>query len=155
MTGMLAVAVETGPMMLMAVVVEEALLLSARGLAEVAVLLHNPVTMLLLVTVMVARHLLKAVQAVGLSLLSHMGETAVVAQLLMAVPLVAVLSAVMLSVVVLVLALMMMRGVVALQASKAVLPLLLNKLQMPLHSVLMVQENQPLLLLPASRRQLP
>ncbi|KAA6428709.1 MAG: hypothetical protein FRX49_01584 [Trebouxia sp. A1-2] len=40
-------------------------------------------------------------------------------------------------------------------ASKAVLPLLLNKLQMPLHSVLMVQENQPLLLLPASRRQLP
>ncbi len=153
MTGMRAVVVETGPMLLMAVVIEGALLLVARGLVEVAVLLHNPVTMLLLVAVAVARHLLKGVQAVVLSLLPHMGQTAVVAQLLMAMLLVvALLAAIML---VVVLALMMIGGVAVLQASKALLPLLLNKLQMQLDSVGIVQEKQLLLTLPALRRQLP
>ena len=152
-TGMMAVVVEIGPMMMMAVVVQQALLPVARGLAEVAVLLHNPVTVLLLVAVAVARHLLEVVQAVGLPLLSHVGGTAVVAQLLMAVLLVAVLLATMLLVVVL--AMMMMGGVAVLQASKALLPLLLNKLQVQLDSVLQLQGTQALLFLPALRRQLP
>jgi len=153
MTGMMAVVVETGPMMMMAVVVEQALLLVARGLAEVAVLLHNPVTMLLLVAVAVARHLLEVVQAVVLSLLSHMGGTAVVAQLLMAVLLMAVLLPAML--LMFVLAVMMMGGVAVLQASKALLPLLPNKLQTQSDSVLKLQEKQLPLLLPAPRHQLP
>lgn len=151
MNGMMAVVVEIGLMMMMAVV-EEALLLVARGVAEVAVLLHSPVTMLL--AVLMARHLLKVVQAVGPPLLSHMGDTAVVARLLMAVLLVAVLLAALLLVVV-VLVTMMMGDVAALQASKALLALMLNKLKMLLDSVLMAQEIQLLWLLPALRRQLP
>ena len=152
MTGMMAVVIEIGMMLMMAVVVEEALLLVARGLAEVAVLLHSPVTMLL--AVLMARHLLKVLQAVGLPLLSHRGDTAVVAQLLMAVLLVAVLLAAMLLVVVMHVT-MMMGDMADLQASKALLALLLNKLKMLLDSVLTAQEIQLLLLLPASRRQLP
>ncbi len=153
MNGMMAVVVEIG-LMMMALVAEEALLLVARGLAEVAVLLHNPVTMLLLVMVTVARHLLKVVQIVRLSLLSHMGETAVLPQLLMAMLLVAVLSAAMLLMFVLAM-MMMMGGVAVLQASKALLPLLLNKLQTQLDSVLKLQGKQALLFLPALRRHLP
>ncbi len=139
--GMWAVVVEIGLTMMMATVVEEALLVVARGLAEVAVLLHDPVTMLSLVAVAVVRHLLKVVQAVGLSLLSHTGGTAVAPQLLMAGLLVAVLSAAMLLVFVLAV-MMMMGGVAVLQASKALLPLLLNKLQTQLDSVLKLQEKQ-------------
>ena len=152
MNGMMAVVVEIG-LMMMALVAEEALLLVARGLAEVAVLLHTPVTMLLLVTVTVARHVLKVVQAVVLTLLSHVGETAVLPQLLMAMLLVAVLPAAML--LMFVLAMMMMGGVAVLQASKALLPLLLNKLQTQLDSVLKLQGKQALLFLPALRRHLP
>ncbi len=154
MTGMMAVVVEIGPIMMMGVVVEEALLVVARGLAEVAVLLHNTVTMLLLVAVAVARHLLEVVQVAGLSLLPHMGETAVLPQVLMTMLLVAVLSAAMLLMFVLAV-MMMMGGVAVLQASKALLPVLLNKLKMLLGSVLKLQEKQLLLLLPALRCQLP
>lgn len=156
MTGMMASVVEIG-LMMMAMVVEKAPLVVARGLAEVAVLLRNPVTMLLLVAVAVAGHLLEVVRAVGLPLLPHIGETAVPPQLLlMAMLLAAVLSAAILLTFVLAgMMMMMMGGVAVLQASKALLLLLLNKLKMLLGSVLKLQEKQLLSLLPALRRQLP
>ncbi len=160
MTGMMASVIEIG-LMMMAMVVEKAPLVVARGLAEVAVLLRNPVTMLLLVAVAVAGHLLEVVRAVGLPLLPHIGETAVPPQLLlMAMLLAAVLSAAILLTFVLagmmmMMMMMMMGGVAVLQASKALLLLLLNKLKMLLGSVLKLQEKQLLSLLPALRRQLP